>query len=257
MSECVHNPYDPRNTLVVESHWAAGTRIRCSVCFGCAAVDKHGAIKPEDCECHRAAPESPPSNEYLYLCEKCAPNGLSAEEFATKPLTATCLVCGADAERWYMSTRRVLIALLKERKRVHETAGQEFMYCPGAALLRCELRYCIHNGCCLVRDGSCAHRPLDADTLVKARELNAELRRAAKTAAPRGGILGTNCPYGNADCPHCAAGPSEPAVALEEHSLSAKRQFDKYHAMQTLLVRIANSPSGFSEDARKLLAGEF
>lgn len=66
--------------------------------------------------------------------------------------------------------------------RVETTARQVFMYCPGAGLLRCEHQDCIENGCHLVRDGSCSRRALSGDDLVKARELNTELRRAVKTS---------------------------------------------------------------------------
>lgn len=69
-----------------------------------------------------------------------------------------------------------------EPKQDETPALQVFMYCPGAGLLRCEHRDCIDYGCRLVRDGSCSGRKLDADSLVKAQELNAELRRAVKTS---------------------------------------------------------------------------
>lgn len=52
--ECIHSPFDGANTLVVESHWAAGVRVRCDVCGACASVGKHGAVTPERCECHSA-----------------------------------------------------------------------------------------------------------------------------------------------------------------------------------------------------------
>lgn len=70
---------------------------------------------------------------------------------------------------------------LRDRLRatVAVKSRQQFMYCPATSLLRCELRDCIDKGCALVIDGSCSGRVLFADTLVKARELNAELRRAA------------------------------------------------------------------------------
>lgn len=55
--KCVHSPYAADNTLIVESHWSANTRIRCSLCGGCAYISKHGKIEPETCDCHKAAPE--------------------------------------------------------------------------------------------------------------------------------------------------------------------------------------------------------
>lgn len=51
----------------------------------------------------------------LFLCEEHAPAGLTAAEFATRPLLEKCLVCGAKAERWYTNEHEVLTALLKER----------------------------------------------------------------------------------------------------------------------------------------------
>lgn len=57
------------------------------------------------------------TKQYLYLCERCAPEGLPAEEFATRPLASICFVCGEPASRWYVSAERVLKALLQERMR--------------------------------------------------------------------------------------------------------------------------------------------
>lgn len=52
---CQHGPFEEGSTLIVESHWAAGSRIRCKVCGGCAAISGKGRIKPETRECHSAA----------------------------------------------------------------------------------------------------------------------------------------------------------------------------------------------------------
>lgn len=49
---CLHDPYHANNTLIVEAHWCAGSRIRCIACGGCAAIGKQGAVVPETCECH-------------------------------------------------------------------------------------------------------------------------------------------------------------------------------------------------------------
>jgi hypothetical protein len=53
---------------------------------------------------------------YLYTCEACAPEGLSVEEYSTRPLGSVCLVCGAEARHWYTNAEKVLRALLVERK---------------------------------------------------------------------------------------------------------------------------------------------
>jgi hypothetical protein len=64
-----------------------------------------------------ASGEGEASVRYLFTCEGCAPEGLMAEEFATRPLVERCLVCGEEASRWYVSAERVLKALLQERNR--------------------------------------------------------------------------------------------------------------------------------------------
>lgn len=56
----------------------------------------------------------------LYLCDSCAPEGLSAEEYCTRPLAEKCLVCGTEATRWYVRAESVLKGLLKERKETRE-----------------------------------------------------------------------------------------------------------------------------------------
>lgn len=64
----------------------------------------------------------------LKLCESCAPEGLSAEEYATRPLVSKCFACGTEATRWYVSAERVLKALLKERKALGMVEG--YCCCP-------------------------------------------------------------------------------------------------------------------------------
>jgi len=54
---CEHNPFAVSNTLIIESNWAAGTRIRCTVCSGCSEINHKGQVKPQTCACH-AAPEA-------------------------------------------------------------------------------------------------------------------------------------------------------------------------------------------------------
>jgi hypothetical protein len=49
---CSHSVSDPKNTLIVESHWAGLMRIRCTICGGTAPVRKAGEITPDTCECH-------------------------------------------------------------------------------------------------------------------------------------------------------------------------------------------------------------
>lgn len=63
---CLHDPYHANNTLIVESHWGAGSRIRCIACGGCAAIGKQGAVVPETCECHsppKTAAEAPQTSK--------------------------------------------------------------------------------------------------------------------------------------------------------------------------------------------------
>ena len=43
---CKHDPLQA-NTLVVESNWAAGVRIRCKRCGNTAYVGKKGRVTPE------------------------------------------------------------------------------------------------------------------------------------------------------------------------------------------------------------------
>lgn len=57
------------------------------------------------------------TRQYLYLCERCAPEGLSVEEYSTRPLAEVCFVCSEAATRWYVHAERVLKALLQERMR--------------------------------------------------------------------------------------------------------------------------------------------
>lgn len=44
--KCRHDPFKI-NTLVIESHWAAGVRIRCRVCGFRAGVERRGRVAPE------------------------------------------------------------------------------------------------------------------------------------------------------------------------------------------------------------------
>lgn len=48
MKTCKHDPFVPRNTLVVESHWAAGVRVRCTQCGETSHVSKRGRVQPDD-----------------------------------------------------------------------------------------------------------------------------------------------------------------------------------------------------------------
>jgi hypothetical protein len=49
---------------------------------------------------------------------------------------------------------------------------------------------------------------------------------------------------------------AERALVTPEDSYSAAVQFDKYHAMRSLLMVIANSDNEFSRRAAEVLAGE-
>lgn len=44
--KCQHEPFK-KNTLIVESHWGAGVRVRCRACGRLAGVQKHGRVTPE------------------------------------------------------------------------------------------------------------------------------------------------------------------------------------------------------------------
>lgn len=57
--QCCHDPFNRKNTLIVESHPWAGVRIRCKQCGACASVGKRGKVKPEICECHSGKNEPP------------------------------------------------------------------------------------------------------------------------------------------------------------------------------------------------------
>lgn len=56
MKTCKHDPFVPRNTLVIEAHWAAGVRVRCTECGETAHVSKKGRVKPDG-----STPSVPPS----------------------------------------------------------------------------------------------------------------------------------------------------------------------------------------------------
>jgi hypothetical protein len=54
-----------------------------------------------------------------------------------------------------------------------------------------------------------------------------------------------------------APAASETGERTPEDAYSERRRGEKYHAMQTLLMRVAHSQNAFSAEARRLLSGEF
>src|ERR1700683_1442577 len=44
--KCRHDPFGPNNSVVVESHWAAGVRLRCRNCGFTSHVTKNGRCTP-------------------------------------------------------------------------------------------------------------------------------------------------------------------------------------------------------------------
>jgi hypothetical protein len=52
--ECSHSPFAASNSLIVESHWALGVRIRCGICGKTADVGKKGVVTP----CEPSSPDS-------------------------------------------------------------------------------------------------------------------------------------------------------------------------------------------------------
>lgn len=101
-SLCVHSPFAADNTLIVESNWAAASRVRCKVCGGCSYIQKRGQLIPETCVCHGAPEARKPESRTPVHTE----NNMPAQEISSQRITQLLALGDAIAKVTYSPSYR-------------------------------------------------------------------------------------------------------------------------------------------------------